>query len=451
MADADSFDLVVIGGGSGGMAAARRAAAHGARVALIEAGRLGGTCVNVGCVPKKIMVNAASMAETLLDARSYGFDVAVPTFDWARVKAGRDAYIERLGGIYRRHLDTEGIEEVQGAARFEAPRRVRVGARTIVGEHVLVATGGAPVVPHVPGADLGITSDGFFELAERPERVAIVGAGYIGVEFASVLAALGSHVTMFIRFEEFLRDFDAMVRGELMVHMEARGIRFARREFVTALSRDHEGLVVTTRGGPRSERFDCVIWAIGRRPATSGLGLDAAGVQTTEAGYVAVDDRQNTNVEGVYAIGDVTGHVELTPVAIAAGRHLADRLFGGQPDAHLDYENVPSVVFSCPPIGTVGLTEEQARERYGAGGIKVYTSRFTNIYFALTEDKPKTWMKIVTAGPEERVVGVHVLGMAADELIQGFAVAVKMGATKADFDRTVAIHPTAAEELVTMR
>jgi glutathione reductase (NADPH) len=447
----EHFDYLVLGGGSGGVASARRAAAHGARVALVEANRIGGTCVNVGCVPKKIMWSAAGIAEAIRDARGYGFDVAPPRFDFARLKAGRDAYVELLNGIYRRNLAGEGVREVTGWGRFVDARTIDVDGARFAADHVLVATGSRPRIPDVPGKELGITSDGFFELGELPPRVAIAGGGYVSVELAGVLRALGSDVTVVLQADQVLRDFDAMLGRELMEHMRASGVRFETGRRLARAERGRDSkLWLHFEDGARSGPHDLVVWAIGRVPNTGSFGLDAQGVALDAEGAVVVDDFQNTNVKGVYAVGDVTGRLPLTPVAIAAGRRLADRLFGGEPGARLDYDDVPTVVFGHPPIGTVGLSEEAARARFG-DAVKVYTRRFTSLYHAVTERKPKTTVKVVTILPEEKVVGIHVIGLAADELIQGFAVALRMGATKADLDRTVAIHPTAAEELVTLR
>ncbi|HMR75109.1 MAG TPA: glutathione-disulfide reductase [Polyangiaceae bacterium] len=447
-----NFDLLVIGGGSGGIAAARRAAQHGAKVCLVEKGRLGGTCVNVGCVPKKIMWNAAVLSEHVTAAAQYGFDVSPGDFDWRGFKSKRDAYVTRLNQVYARNLDVAAIHRVQGAARFVDARTVQVGDQRIEAEHVLIATGGAPKIPDLPGAELGFTSDGFFELETRPKHVAVVGAGYIAVEIAGVLNALGSDVMLLLRREHLLRSFDALLRDTLMEEMSRGGVSIASCIHLAAVEKRPDGtLCLLSSDGTEHPGFDGLLWAIGRSPATPGLGLGSAGVELDAEGYVVVDDFQNTNVERVYAVGDVTGRAQLTPVAIAAGRHLADRLFDGKTDSRLDYDCIPSVVFSHPPIGTVGLTEDEAHELYGMDGVKVYTASFTNMFHALTEHKPRTAMKLVTLGPQEKVIGVHVIGLGADEMIQGFAVAVRMGATKADFDRTVAIHPTAAEELVTMR
>lgn len=444
-------DFVVVGGGSGGIACARRAASYGARVVLIEGGRLGGTCVNVGCVPKKVMFHAASIAEQARDAADYGFDLAVGRHDWARLVSGRDAYVARLNQIYARNLATSGVESVAGAARFVAPRTVEVNGRLFEGEHVLIATGGVPRVPGVVGADLGITSDGFFALRELPRRTLVVGAGYIAVELCAVLALLGSATQLAIRHEAPLRTFDQLVQSELPEHLRAAGVQLVTHAEPARVERTAEGLTLTTTDGRRLDAVDTVLWAIGRAPRTAELDLPRAGVDRDAEGHVRVDAFQNTSAERVYAVGDVTGQVALTPVAIAAGRRLADRIFGGQPEAHLDLSLVPTVVFSHPPIGTVGLTEAAAITAFGEGNVRTYSSRFTSLYHGVTTRKPKSAMKLVCVGPEERVVGLHAIGLGADELLQGFAVAISMGARKSDFDRTLAIHPTAAEELVTLR
>ena len=447
-----THDLIVIGGGSGGLACAQRAADYGARVVLLERARLGGTCVNVGCVPKKVMWNAAQIAHAAHDAQHYGFDLQWSGHDWGALRAARDAYVTRLNGIYERNLATRKVELLRGHGSFTAAGEVRVAEQRLAAPHVVIAVGGRPSVPNLPGAELGITSDGFFALESRPERVAIVGGGYIAVEIAGVFAALGSRVSLLLRGDRLLRDFEPMLGEGLMKIMRDDGIEVATGAAPGALQRDPDGsLWLHTLDGRRCGPFDTVLWAIGREPMVAGLDLDRAGVQVDACGHIAVDALQRTNVDGVYAIGDVTGQALLTPVAIAAGRRLADRLFGGMPDRILDYANIPTVVFSHPPIGTVGLSEAAAQERYGAASVKAYTSSFVPMYHALTPRKPRAEMKLVTVGPEQRIVGCHVIGAGADEMLQGFAVALKMGATKRDFDDTVAIHPTSAEEFVTMR
>mgnify|MGYP001104479853 FL=1 len=448
----NKFDLIVIGGGSGGIASARRAAEYGAHAALIESGRLGGTCVNVGCVPKKIMWNASRLGEMLDDATEYGFIIERGGFNWGTLKTGRDSYIERLNQIYRKNLNSSGVQEIQSRASFTSNGAIQTEAGPIRADHILIATGGLPTVPLIPGAELGITSDGFFELPQQPEKVLIVGAGYIATEFAGVLNALGSNVTLLLRKDTLLRGFDVVLRETVMDEMRQNGIEIITGTNIKALASTRANqLTVDCDGGKADGPFDAVIWAIGRHPDTTDLNLKAAGIKTDAGGHVITDAYQNTNVEQIYAVGDVTGRRDLTPVAIAAGRRLADRLFGNEPNACLDYDNIPSVIFSHPPIGTVGLTEDEAVARFGSDQIMIYDHRFTNIYFAPMQRKSPTVIKLIVAGPEENIVGCHAVGEAADELIQGFAVAVKMGARKADFDNTVAIHPTAAEELVTLR
>ena len=446
------FDFIVIGAGSGGLACARRAASYGARVAVVESGRIGGTCVNRGCVPKKVMWHAAGIMEQIHDAAGYGLHVSEPQLDWAALRRGRDAYVQRLNDIYAGNVGREKIAYVRGEASLRDPGRVVVAGQEYGCDHVLIATGSEPSVPAIEGNDLGITSDGFFELDSMPERVAIVGAGYIAVELAGVLNSLGSDVTLILRKTQLLRRFDPMLRDTLMEEMAGAGINVVSSSEPARVLRNARGLleIIATNGESQSG-FDQLVWATGRTARVANLGLEKLGVRQDEHGNVIVDEFQNTDVPGVYAVGDVTGRYPLTPVAIAAGRQLADRLFGGRPEARLDYECVPTVVFSHPPLGTVGLTEDEACDRYGHDSVKVYTTRFRNMYHALTERKTATAMKLVTLRPEERIVGLHVIGHGADEMLQGFSVAVRMGATKADFDRTIAIHPTAAEEFVTMR
>ena len=445
------YDLVCIGGGSGGLAAAQRAREYGAKVAIIESGRLGGTCVNVGCVPKKVMWNAAQLAHGLHEARDYGFAVETGAHDWAALKTGRDAYVQRLNGIYAGNLERKGIDWLQGRGRFLDAHTLDAGGRRVTARHVVIATGGYPSRPQIPGAELGIDSDGFFALEQCPRRVAIVGSGYIAVEIAGVLASLGAKVSLFVRHDRVLRHFDAAIAEALMVQMQADGLEILTQAVPAAVEADADGgKTLVVEDGRRFAGFDTVLWAIGRAPAVDGLGLAAAGVMQDAQGCIPVDEWQATNVPGVWAIGDVTGRAPLTPVAIAAGRRLADREFGGMTGRKLDYHGIATVVFSHPPIGTVGLTEAEARAQHG-DAIKIYRSTFVPMYYALGTRKPKALMKLVCVGPEERVVGLHVIGQGADEMTQGFAVAMKMGATKRDFDDTVAIHPTAAEEFVTMR
>jgi len=446
-----TFDLIVVGGGSGGIATARRAAEYGARVALVEAGDLGGTCVNVGCVPKKLMWNAADLAESLHDAAGYGFDLGGAAHDWSRLKEARDAYVIRLRGIYQANLAKSRVEVVSGWARLVDARTVEVQGRRLRGERVLLASGGRPRQASIPGAGLGIDSNGFFGLAERPQRVTVVGAGFIGLEIAGVFAALGSQVNLVARGRALLRGFDPMLVEAAQEGLVDAGATVNLQAEPAELTRGTDSRIdVRLNTGEVIAGQDAVVWAIGRDPVTSFID-PAVGVRLDERGYIEVDEYQQTSVPGVFAIGDVTGKVTLTPVAIAAGRRMADRLWGGMEGRKLCYENVPAVVFSHPPLGAVGMTEPEARAHFGDAAVKCFTARFVPMYHALTARKPKTRMKLVTVGPEQRVVGVHLAGRGVDEMLQGFAVAVRMGATKRDFDDTVAIHPTAAEELVTMR
>ena len=449
---AEKFDLVVIGGGSGGLAAAQRAAEYGARAVLIESGRLGGTCVNVGCVPKKIMWNAAELGGALHDAREYAFRLDQRGHDWHSLKARRDAYIAKLNDIYAANLARRSVELVRARASFLDAHTVSAAGRTLSAPHVIIATGGHPQVPPIRGAELGITSDGFFGLEALPPRVVVAGGGYIAVELSGIFAALGAQTTLALRGATPLRTFDPMIAETSLAMLRAAGVTVVTDIAPGSIERKADGALVPTFADGRSiGPFDCLVWAVGRNATVADLALERAGVRLDASGFIATDLYQATSADGVYAIGDVAGRAQLTPVAIAAGRRLADRVFGAQAGRHLDYENIPTVIFGHPPIGTVGLTEPAARARYGNDDIEVFRSSFVPLYHAVTGAKPRTEMKLVTLGPEQRIVGLHVVGPGADEMLQGFAVAVRMGATKRDFDDTVAIHPTSAEEFVTMR
>jgi glutathione reductase (NADPH) len=445
------FDLLTIGGGSGGVATSNRAASYGAKCVLVESGRIGGTCVNVGCVPKKIIWNGASLAHALEEASDYGFSVPAHSFDWSVLKAQRDQHVLDLNGGYERNLRKNGVEIVRGTARFVGPKTVKVGADTISAEHVVIAVGGRPLVPDLPGASMGITSDGFFELEQQPRNITVVGGGYIAVELAGLLRALGSEVTLILRRAHFLNDFDVMLRRELVAQMIADGVRVIFSTRVKQVEKLPAGLCITFENGQSVEGMDALLWAVGRRPNTDRLDLETAGVALDADGNITTDAYQATNMPGIYAIGDVIGRIDLTPVAIAAGRRLADRLFGRMPERKLVYDNIATVLFTHPPIGTIGLTEEAAVGRFGAAEVKVYETRFTPMYHAFTRRKVDCSMKLIVTGTQEKIVGCHIIGPGADELMQGFAVAIHMGATKRDFDDTVAIHPTVAEELVTLR
>jgi glutathione reductase (NADPH) len=444
------YDLIAIGAGSGGLSVAERAARYGKRCAVIESGKLGGTCVNVGCVPKKVMWYGAEIAHSLEMAGDYGFDVSNNGFDWAALVRKREEFIGGINTWYKSYLSDSDIDEINGHATFVDAHTLKVGNKTYTADHIVISTGGRPITPDVPGSEMGIDSDGFFALTEKPERVAVVGAGYIAVEVAGVLNALGSDVSLYLRKQHFLRSFDAMLREGLMEQMIEDGVSIFPSTQVGSVVKENGKLTLVCDKGSRTEGIDQIIWAIGRVPNSDSIALQNAGLKVDQHGYIKTDEYQNTGVDGVYAIGDVTGREQLTPVAIAAGRRLADRLFNNQPERKLDYENIASVIFSHPPIGTVGLSETEARKLHG-DAVKIYQTRFTPMQYAFTERGVHTAMKLVTVGAKEKVVGCHILGPGADEMLQGFAVAIRMGATKQDLDDTVAIHPTSSEELVTMR
>ncbi|MGI2029316.1 glutathione-disulfide reductase [Endozoicomonas acroporae] len=455
MTTSNHFDYLVIGGGSGGIASANRAAMYGKKVALVEAKHLGGTCVNVGCVPKKAMWFAGQIADACRYGPDYGFDINIDqqlkSFSWSKLVDSREAYISRIHASYERVLGNNKITVINGYGRFVDARTVEVNGEHYTADHITIATGGEPLIPDVPGAEYGIDSDGFFELTERPGRVAVLGAGYIAVELAGVLHALGSETHLLVRKHKPLRNFEAMLSDTLVEVMASEGPQLHTHSVPKEVVKEDDGSLTVHLENGNLLNVDTVIWAVGRKPHTAGINLDAAGITVDARGYIPVDKYQNTNVAGIYAVGDNIGKVELTPVAVAAGRRLSERLFNNKPDEHLNYDNVATVVFSHPPIGTVGLTELAAREAYGDDNVKVYTSQFTAMYSALTRHRQPSRMKLITVGAEEKIVGIHAIGHGADEMLQGFAVALKMGATKAQFDDTVAIHPTSAEEFVTMR
>jgi glutathione reductase (NADPH) len=452
------FDLIVLGAGSGGLAAAFRAASYGARVALLAAGPLGGTCVNVGCVPKKAMWLAADLAQKMTLARQLGF--ALPespiTLDWPTFIAHRQRYIVNIHASYQQRLDAACIALLPLHGKLVASDTVECsdGVR-VQASQILIATGGRPQRPSIPGAELGIDSDGFFHLSAAPARVAIVGGGYIAVELAGVLQALGSRVELFVRRRRLLDGFDDDLTTQLVEDQRQHGIHTRFGYALHSLRANADGkpgdkIVVRDAEGAETDPFDTLIFATGRRPNSDGIGLDVAGVALDPTGHIVVDDRQRTNVEGIHAVGDVSSKIALTPVAIAAARRLMDRLFGGQPNAALDYANIATVVFSHPPIGKIGLTEAEARAQHG-DTVRVYRAGFRPMLHALADSPQRSLFKLVCVGADERVVGIHLLGEGVDEILQGFAVAMKRGLCKRDLDDTVAIHPTSAEELVLMR
>lgn len=445
------YDLIAIGGGSGGLSIAERAASYGAKCAVVEMGDMGGTCVNVGCVPKKVMWFGANLAHAIDDAKDYGFDVASKGFDWAHLVKKREDYISGINSWYHNYLADSNIDEIVGFASFVDEHTLEVEGKKYTAKRIMVAPGTRPAVPDIPGAEHGITSDGFFALASCPSKVAIIGSGYIAVEVAGVLNSLGADVCMYLRKQHLLRTFDPMLRETLLESMLDDGVDIVSRTQIAEVKKEDDGsLTLVDEKGYSNQGFDEVIWAIGREPNTDGMKLEAANIKTDAQGYIPTDKFQQTNIEHIFALGDITGEAPLTPVAIAAARRLGDRLYNHQTDRHLDYSLIPTVVFSHPPIGTVGLTEEEARAQHG-DAVKVYQTRFTDMYNALTRHEVRTAMKLVCIGAQEKVIGCHIIGPGCDEMLQGFAVAMRMGATKKDFDDTIAIHPTSSEELVTMR
>ncbi|MBA2655537.1 MAG: glutathione-disulfide reductase [Tatlockia sp.] len=446
------YDLIVLGGGSGGIASAVRAARYGAKVAVVEQRYLGGTCVNLGCVPKKIMFNASMIAESLKKSSDFGFSPVDIHLNWQNLVGKRDAYIKQLRENYLNRLNQFKIDYLSGKGQFITANTVSVEGVNYEAQHLIIATGGEPLMPKdFPGIKYAINSDGFFSMTEQPKKVAIIGSGYIGVELAGVLNSLGAETHLLIRGPRPLSRFDSLLGDTLAELMAKQGIHVYLNQNAQSIRlQKNDRREIICQSGAIISDCDKVIVAVGRIPRTNDLNLAIIGVVCDEKGLIAVDSYQNTSIPGIYAIGDVTDAPSLTPVAIAAGRRLSDRLFGGQKNAHLDYNNIASVIFSHPPIGSVGLSEIEALKQYGSENIKIYQTRFNPLFDALSADKTPTVMKLVTLGKEEKIIGLHVIGHGADEMLQGFAVALKMGACKADFDNTVAIHPTSAEELVTM-
>jgi len=446
------FDFLAIGAGSGGIASANRAAKLGKKAAVIEANQIGGTCVNVGCVPKKAMWYAGQIADALHYAADYGFKAPLQEFNWAKLVENREAYIKRIHAAYARGFASNEVTVINGFAKFINKNTVEVNGEHITADHIVIATGGRPSIPTIEGAEHGIDSNGFFELTKQPESVAVVGAGYIAVELAGVLHALGSKAHLLVRKEKPLRSFDEMLSDTLVEQMAKHGPTLHTQSVPTRVEKHQNGqLTIHLENGNSVGPVDSLIWAIGREPATDNINIKAAGIELDQRGFIPTDKYQNTNVAGIYAVGDNTGRAQLTPVAVAAGRRLCERLFNNKPYEHLDYSNIATVVFSHTVIGTVGLSEKEAIAEYGEDQVRVYNSQFTALYQAITEDyRDPTRMKLICVGKEEKIVGIHSIGFGSDELLQGFAVAMKMGATKADFDNTVAIHPTSAEEFVTL-
>ena len=446
------YDIIAIGGGSGGSATMNRAAMHGAKAAVIEGNIIGGTCVNIGCVPKKVMWYGAQVSETLKNyAADYGYTIGETSFDFKTLRKNREAYIERSRQAFSNNFNRNGVDYIEGYARFVDKNTVEVNGEHIRAKHIVIATGSYAFIPNVPGSELGGTSDDVFAWEELPESVSIIGAGYIAVELAGVLHALGVKTDLFVRKGGPLRGFDQGIVEVLVEEMKKNGQPLHTHKVPQKLEKLDNGDIQIHFEDGTTHTSQKVIWAVGRKANVSQLNLEAAGVALNERGFIQVDEYQNTTTPGIYALGDVSGEKELTPVAVKAGRTLSERLFNGKTDAKMDYELIPTVVFSHPAIGSIGLSQEQAEAKYGAENIKVYESNFAGMYSAITVHRQMTKLKLITLGEEEKIIGLHGIGEGVDEMIQGFAVALKMGATKADFDATVAIHPTASEEFVTMR
>lgn len=447
------YDYLVIGGGSGGIASANRAGMHGARVALIEEHNLGGTCVNLGCVPKKVMWYVADMMESINHyAEGYGLELGEkPTLNFEKMVENRDKYIQFLHGAYKRGLDSNKVDLIKGRAVFVDETTVDVDGKTYTAEHILIATGGQPKRLSIPGGEYGMVSDDIFDLKKLPQSIAVIGGGYIGVEMSGIFHAMGVDTHLFVRKPKPLNNFDSIICEGFSELAEAEGRKIQTNKTLTEVKKLEEDRYELIFEDGTTHETEMVLYATGRTPNTDGLNLDAAGVNLYPGGYVEVDQYQNTTGTNIYAVGDVTGRVELTPVAIAAGRQLSERLFNDKQNAKVDYDNIPTVIFTHPPIGTVGMTEEQVYDLYPEDSIKIYKTSFTSMHSSITGHRQKAYMKLVCVGKNEKVVGLHGIGKGMDEILQGFAVAIQMGATKKEFDRTIAIHPTAAEEFVTMK
>ena len=442
------YDLIVIGAGSGGLAAAQRAAEHKQRVAIIEMDQLGGTCVNRGCIPKKIYWYAAEFAYDLKHSETLGFEIPWHRHHWEVLQLASKQYIEKLNNMYRRNLSQKNIEIIAGQASFQNAKEISVGGEVLTAKQIIIACGATPVVPDIPGAELGITSDDFFELNNLPKKTIIVGSGYIAVELAGILNSLGSDVKLLARKKSILRKFDQSIQSAIIDYLVESGIEVNFNTNVLSVNEHNNQLRVQTDNKEHAS-VDALLWAVGRKPLVSGLGLERTKITKDKNNFIQVDQYQTTNEPNIHAIGDAVGNHELTPVAIAAGRILSDRLFGDK-EGWLEYKNIPTVIFAHPPVGTVGMIEEEARAVYGKK-IKAYEANFVSLRHSLSGISSKALVKLVCLGQKETVIGCHVVGQGADELLQGFAVAINMGVQKKDLDNTVAIHPTLAEELVTLR
>ena len=442
------YDFLVIGGGSGGVRASRVAASLGARVAVVEAAQLGGTCVNVGCIPKKLLSHAAHFSQAAEEAKGFGWKLAQPQFDWPTLIANKDREITRLNGVYDRMLAGAGVTVIHGHATLSGPHDVQVNGQSIRARHILIAVGGTPKLPEIPGIEHAISSNEAFHLSQLPRRVVVVGGGYIAVEFASIFNGLGAETTLLHRRQQLLRGFDADLGLHLAQEMAELGVSFRWNEAIQSIDKQSDGLHLQLQSGEQLV-VDCVMYATGRVPLIEGLGLDAAGVKVNAKGAIEVDAKFTTSVPSIHAVGDVVDRMALTPVALAEGTVVAHHLFGQGGKSAPDYELVPTAVFSHPQVGTVGLSEEVARERFGA--VQIFESRFRPLSNRMGAEPENIFLKLIVSKADQRVRGMHMVGEGAGELMQGFAVALQCGATKQQFDATIGIHPTVAEELVTMR
>lgn len=445
------FDYIVIGGGSGGIASANEAALCGKRVALVEASDYGGACVNVGCVPKKVMWNASQIKEGMEKwGPVYGLSGDV-SFRFKTLVKHRESYIKDLNKTYEKTLKKNKVTLLKGSGKFTGSNSIEVKGKTYTADHILIATGGKPELPDIPGAEHAMDSNGLFALKELPKRMAVVGGGYVGVQFAGILQAFGVDIHLFLRQDVPLCRFDPLISKTLMEIMERNEMKLHFRSVPKEIHKQKDGSLLLLAENGEKAVVDGVLFTTGRAPRLETLNLSACGVELNENGFIKVDDYQNTSVPGIYAIGDVTGTLKRTPIGIMAGCSLAKRLFSGKPDEHFEPGYIPTVVFSHPPIGMIGLTEEEAKAKYGAAQISVYTAAFDSMRTAIADQKEPSRLKLVCLGPHEEIIGLHGIGSGMDELLQGFVVAMNLGATKADFDQTVAIHPTSAEEFVTMK
>ncbi|KAK2146336.1 hypothetical protein LSH36_615g00014 [Paralvinella palmiformis] len=445
------FDYLVIGGGSGGLASAKKAAQLGAKVGIVELKKLGGTCVNVGCMPKKVLFYGGLHASMIKDHKDYGFDVTFNGFDWGALKKSREAFIRTKHVMFEKSLKADNITSIFGHGKFTEDGAVEVNGKKYTAEHTLISTGAKPIILDVPGKELGITNEGFFRLETLPKKAVVVGAGYIAVELAGILRTFGTDVSMLIQPNDgVLVTFDSMIEDAVTQNLKDSGINIKNDTVVQSIAKGSDGKLNIKTSTGVIDGADCLIWAVGRAP-NADIALDKVGIETTDFGNIIVDEYQNTSAHKIYAIGDVCGKALLTPVAIQTGRKLARRLFNDETKLKMEFKWIPTVIFSHPPVGSIGMSQKEAEQKYGADKIKVYKTTFVPVYYGLTQRKIQEHMKLVCLLPEQRIIGLHIVGLDADEMLQGYAAALKIGATKKDFEETIAIHPTSSEEVVTIK